>query len=54
LRPTLWRARDPRDLTHGGYQIVDAQRNFLVAGHGNAGRGYALDLEDVEAWIAEQ
>jgi hypothetical protein len=45
------RARDPDDLTYGGYHIVDVQINGLVAGHGNAGRGYALTLGDVQEWI---
>ena len=44
------RARDPRDLTHGGYQIVHPAHGGLVAGWGNANRGYALDLDDVEEW----
>jgi hypothetical protein len=32
---------------------MDVQINGVVAGVGNASRGYALDLEDVEAWIAQ-
>jgi hypothetical protein len=44
------RARDPRDLSYGGYQIVDHQRGGVVAGSGNANRGYALDLDAVEQW----
>jgi hypothetical protein len=47
------RARDQRDITFGGYQIVDLETNGLVAGWGNANRGFALDLEGVEAWVAE-
>jgi hypothetical protein len=46
------RARDPDDLTFGGYQIVDVQINGLVEGHGNAGRGYGMTLDDVQEWIA--
>jgi hypothetical protein len=45
------RARDPDDITYGGYQIVDVQINGLVAGNGNAGRCYALDLAGVQEWI---
>jgi len=45
------RARDERDITYGGYQIVDASTNFLAGGWGNLNRGYALDLDGVEAWI---
>jgi hypothetical protein len=48
------RARDPRDLTYGGYQIINVQINGLVAGHGHAGRGYALTLDDAEAWYAAE
>ncbi len=45
------RARDPHDLTFGGYQVVDIRSNGLAAGHGNAGRGYALSLDGVQDWI---
>jgi hypothetical protein len=48
------RARDPYDLTFGGYQIVDVQINGLVAGHGHAGRGYAMTLGDVQEWIVTE
>jgi hypothetical protein len=44
-------ARDPNDLTYGGYQIVDVQINGLVAGWGNANRGFGFDLDDVEDWL---
>jgi hypothetical protein len=47
------RARDPRDLTFGGYQIVDVETNGLTAGWGNANRGFAFDLDDVEEWIKQ-
>jgi hypothetical protein len=46
------RARDPDALTYGGFQIVDPETKMLIAGWGNAERGYALDLDGVEAWIA--
>jgi hypothetical protein len=45
------RARDPRDITFAGYQIIDLRTGGLVAGWGNADRGFALDLEGVEAWL---
>jgi hypothetical protein len=45
------RARDPRDLTYNGYQIVDTGGNYLVAGLGNAKRGFALSLDGVEDWL---
>jgi hypothetical protein len=47
------RARDSRGLTFGGYQIIDVEGGGVVAGYGNASRGYAYDLKDVEAWIAD-
>jgi hypothetical protein len=45
------RARDPYDITFGGYQIVDNQTNGLVGGHGNAGHGYGFTLDDVQDWV---
>jgi hypothetical protein len=44
------RARDPRGLTYGGYQIVDPTTGGIAAGWGNANRGYGLHLDDVERW----
>lgn len=48
------RARDPNSITYGGYQLVDIQTNGLVAGWGNANRGYAFDLDDVEQWLCSR
>jgi hypothetical protein len=45
------RARDPYDITFGGYQVVNLRTDGLAAGHGNAGRGYALTLDGVQGWI---
>jgi hypothetical protein len=47
------RARDPDALTYGGYHIVDVEIGGLVAGWGNAGRGFSFTLNDVEAWLVE-
>ena len=48
-------ARDPRDLTFGGYMILDhAVGGAVAGGQGNAGRGYSLDLNDVERWATEE
>lgn len=44
------RARDKRDLTFGGYQVVHMETNQLVVGMGNLNRGYSLNLDQVEAW----
>jgi hypothetical protein len=45
------RARDPHDLTFGGYQIVDSQYGGVAAGWGNADRGLSLSLKGVEDWL---
>jgi hypothetical protein len=45
------RARDPNDLTYDGYQITNLDNGDVIAGCGNADRGYALDLDKVEAWL---
>jgi hypothetical protein len=42
------RARDPRAITYGGYMIVDHEVGGAAAG--GEGRGYTLDLNDVERW----
>ena len=47
------RARDPDGLTYGGYQIVNKETGGVDAGWGNADRGYAFSLRDVEEWIRE-
>ncbi len=45
------RARDPRDLTFGGYQLVNLQSGGVDFGWGNATRGYAASLEDIEEFL---
>lgn len=48
------RARDPRDITYGGYQIIGLEHGGgVVGGWGNANLGYAFDLGDVEVWVKE-
>lgn len=51
LRLLKSRARDPRDLTFNGYQLVDLEIGGIVFGHGNANRGYAASLDEVERWL---
>ncbi len=46
------RARNPEDMTYGGYLIADPESRVVVYGYGNAGRNYDLSLEDVEDWIS--
>ena len=48
------RARDPDDITYGGYQIINLEHGGVDAGYGNANRGFAFDLDQVEEWIADQ
>jgi nitrogenase subunit NifH len=45
------RARDPDHLAFGGYQILNIETGGVEAGWGNAGRGYAMTLGEVEAWV---
>jgi len=51
LRLLRSRARDPRDITYGGYQLVDLQVGGCVLGWGNADRGYAATLNEVEEFL---
>lgn len=48
------RARDSRDITYGGFQIVDLRTGGVVAGHTAIGRGYGLTLDDVKEWVEEE
>lgn len=45
------RARYPRDLTFGGYQLIDVENGNCVLGWGNANRGYAATLDEVEEFL---
>ena len=47
------RARDSRDLTYGGYQLVNLQTGGCDFGWGNAGRGYAASLDDIEEFLTQ-
>ena len=46
-------ARDPRDITYGGYQLCNVETGGADYGWGNANRGYALDLDEVEEILTE-
>jgi len=48
------RARDPRDLTFGGYQLINLQTGGCDFGWGNANRGYAAPLDDIETWLTSE
>jgi len=45
------RARDPQALTYGGYQLINLEHGGCDCGWGNAGRGYAATLDDIEEFL---
>ena len=45
------RARDPRAIGFGTYQLVDPSTGAIVHADHVLQRGYGLDLADVEAWL---
>lgn len=45
------RRRDPGALEYGGYMLIKIENNFVACGQGNAGRGYAADLDEIEAFL---
>jgi hypothetical protein len=45
------RARDPRDLTFGGYQLINIEIGGVDFGWGNANRGYAASLDEIEEYL---
>jgi hypothetical protein len=45
------RQRNPEAIGYGGFMIVDAARNYIVAGANYF--CYSFDLDDVEAWARE-
>lgn len=49
---TKSRVRNPEDYRYGGYMIVDAQINGVVAG--GSPIEFCLDLDDVEKWAASE
>lgn len=46
--------RDPNAWDFGTYQLVDPYTNSLVAAVWELGRGYGLDLDDVEKFLTER
>lgn len=46
------RAQSPRVADFGRYRICDAATNTVVAGESPL--AYSMDLEQVEAWIADE
>jgi hypothetical protein len=51
LRLERSRARDPQALTFGGYQLINLQTGGCDFGWGNAGRGFAASLDDIEKFL---
>jgi hypothetical protein len=51
LRLTRSRRRDPRAIDYGGYMIVDAETNVVMAG--GTPVPFFLSLDDVEAWLTD-
>jgi hypothetical protein len=49
FRLVKFRVREPRAFDYGRWLIVDAARNWIVAGE----PGY-MYLDDVEAWLTEE
>lgn len=45
------RARNPRDVTFGGWLIADLNWNVLVGGEGSS---YTLSIDEVEAFLNVQ
>ena len=45
------RRRDPRAVDYGGYMIVDAATNTVVAGAGS--NAFSMSLDEVEAWLKD-
>jgi hypothetical protein len=45
------RARDPRDITFGGYQLENLETGGCDFGYGNADRGFAADIDEIEAFL---
>jgi hypothetical protein len=45
--------RDPKAIDYGGYMIVDASTNALVAGDSNGLTPFSLTIDDVEGWLKD-
>jgi hypothetical protein len=45
------RARDPRDPTYGGYQLIDLESGRVSCGEGNGNRRFAADLDDIQEFL---
>jgi hypothetical protein len=52
LRLMKSHARDPQDITYGTYQLIDHRYGGTVHADCTAGRGYGLDLDDVENYLS--
>jgi hypothetical protein len=52
LRLEKSHARNENDITYGTYQLIDHQYGGTVYADCTAGRGYGLDLDDVEEYLS--
>ncbi len=48
------RARDPRDLTYGGYHLIDVRTGRVRLGSGNAKRDFAASLDQIEEFLTRE
>jgi len=51
LRLEKSRARDPRHLLYGTYQLVDVDINGVVLANWALGRGYGMGLDEIAAYL---
>jgi hypothetical protein len=47
------RARDPRNLTYGGYHLTHRETGSVACGWGNADRNFAATLEEIEHYLTK-
>jgi hypothetical protein len=52
LRLLKSHARNPENLSFGGYELVDVGTNGVVFGYGNAGYDFNATLEDVAEYLS--
>ncbi|MBE3602177.1 hypothetical protein IMX07_00900 [bacterium] len=48
------RARDPRDLTYGGYHLIDVRTGRVRFGAGNVKRDFAASLDQIEQFLMRE
>ncbi len=48
------RARDPRDLTYGGYHLIEVRTGRVCCGAGNVKRDFAASLGEIEQFLTRE